>query len=382
MKTTRFLFAALLAVATLAPLTAADAAKADADFAALTVLKAAKPPGTMKEMGAEKYYRWIDESRQQTSAAAVAFYEANPTDVRRWDAVMTASGAAPLFVKSVGADVETKGTAAIVADDAAKAAWEAKMNDLKAALLASSDAPATAREQIEWGNFARDFRATTTAKGKGEPYTYEPFRARFAAHTAKYAALPNLPARAADYLGALESNMAGEGKKEWTALLDSPNEGLRKRATEQLAKFEKVAAADSKPLELAFTAVDGRAVDVAKLRGKVVLVDFWATWCGPCIGELPNVKKVYAAYHDKGFEIIGISLDRDTDRQKLIDFTAKEGMPWPQHYDGKYWKNEVAVKYDINAIPAMFLLDQDGKIVSRSARGPALEAEVKRLLKL
>ena len=90
---------------------------------------------------------------------------------------------------------------------------------------------------------------------------------------------------------------------------------------------------------------------------------------------------VRAAYHDKGFEFIGISLDRETDRQKLIDFTAKEAMPCPQHYDGKYWQNEVAVKYDIHSIPAMFLLDQDGKVVSTNARGPALEAEVKRLLK-
>ncbi len=154
----------------------------------------------------------------------------------------------------------------------------------------------------------------------------------------------------------------------------------------------------AKPLELAFTAADGRPVDLKSLRGKVVLIDFWATWCGPCIAELPNVKRVYEAYHAKGFEVIGISLENgrllpaDTAeqtaaklaaaRQVLTDFTAKEKMPWPQHFDGKYWKNEFAVQFGIGAIPAMFLLDQEGRVVSTNARGPMLEQEVKRLLKL
>ncbi|MEN9636069.1 MAG: hypothetical protein RL077_4473 [Verrucomicrobiota bacterium] len=166
-----------------------------------------------------------------------------------------------------------------------------------------------------------------------------------------------------------------------------------------IAALAPLTASDSaKPLEIAFTAVDGREVDLRKLRGKVVLVDFWATWCAPCIAELPNVKKVYADYHSKGFEVVGISLENgrllptDTPEQTtkklaaakkvLTDFTAKEAMPWPQHFDGKHWKNDISTKYDIGGIPAMFLLDQDGNVVSTNARGPALEAEVKRLLKL
>jgi thiol-disulfide isomerase/thioredoxin len=149
---------------------------------------------------------------------------------------------------------------------------------------------------------------------------------------------------------------------------------------------------------MTFTAVDGRKVDLKDYRGKVVLIDFWATWCGPCIAELPNIKKVYADYHAKGFEIVGISLENaklapsDTPEQGaaklaaakkiLNDFTAKEEMPWPQFFDGTHWKNPYAKQYAITGIPAMFLLDQSGKIVTTTARGEKLEIEVKRLLKL
>ncbi len=133
-------------------------------------------------------------------------------------------------------------------------------------------------------------------------------------------------------------------------------------------------------IDLKFTAVDGREVDLAKLKGQVVLVDFWATWCGPCIAELPNVKRVYESYKDQGFTIVGISLDRSNAEQKLIDFVAKNNMPWPHHFDGKWWENEFAVKNGVKAIPAAWLFDQDGKLVTKSARGQKLEDEVQRLL--
>lgn len=97
-------------------------------------------------------------------------------------------------------------------------------------------------------------------------------------------------------------------------------------------------------------------------------------WCGPCIGEVPNVVATYQKFHGKGFEIVGVSLDED--KQKLLDYTQKQGMTWPQFFDGQVWKNKLAVKYGIEAIPSSFLLDGNGNIIAKDLRGDALEAAV------
>jgi thiol-disulfide isomerase/thioredoxin len=125
-----------------------------------------------------------------------------------------------------------------------------------------------------------------------------------------------------------------------------------------------------------FNEVDmaGKPLSIANLKGKVVLLDFWATWCGPCRAELPNVLEVYQKHHKDGFEIIGISLDDD--KAKTENFTKEKTMAWPQYFDGQKWKNKLAVKYGINSIPATFLLDGDGKILGKDLRGEELEKAV------
>jgi peroxiredoxin len=124
--------------------------------------------------------------------------------------------------------------------------------------------------------------------------------------------------------------------------------------------------------------LDGKPISPSKLKGKVLLVDFWATWCGPCVRELPNVLKAYEKHHDKGFEIIGISLDDN--EAKLKNFIKDRNMSWPQYFDGKGWENKLAQKYGIQSIPATFLLDGEGKIIGRDLRGENLEEALAKAL--
>jgi peroxiredoxin len=124
--------------------------------------------------------------------------------------------------------------------------------------------------------------------------------------------------------------------------------------------------------------VAGKPLSIANYKGKVVLLDFWATWCVPCVGELPNVIKAYEKHHDKGFEIIGISLDKN--EEGLKNFTKDRNMTWQQYFDGKGWSNKLAQKYGVQSIPATFLLDGEGKIIGRDLRGEALEEAVTKAL--
>lgn len=139
-------------------------------------------------------------------------------------------------------------------------------------------------------------------------------------------------------------------------------------------KLQDALAVGSKFPDFNETDVAGQPISVASHKGKVVLVDFWATWCGPCRGELPNVIAAYQKHHADGFDIVGVSLDQD--KSKLLDFTKEQNMAWPQFFDGQGWSNKLAVKYGIQSIPASYLLDGDGKIIGKDLRGDALEPAV------
>jgi peroxiredoxin len=112
--------------------------------------------------------------------------------------------------------------------------------------------------------------------------------------------------------------------------------------------------------------VDGKMINFPDdYKGKVVLLDFWATWCPPCRAELPKVVATYSQYHDKGFEVLSVSLDRPKQGPALLQFVKSNGMTWPQIYDGLYWKAAVAVQYGVHAIPCPVLVDGDtGTIIA------------------
>jgi peroxiredoxin len=118
---------------------------------------------------------------------------------------------------------------------------------------------------------------------------------------------------------------------------------------------------------------------LSSLRGKVVLIDFWASWCAPCRKELPNVKRAYDKYKGKGFEILGVSLDKD--REAWLSAISKEGLTWPQVSDLKFWQSEACQIYAVQSIPYTVLIDKEGKIIATDLRGADLDKKLSEVLK-
>jgi peroxiredoxin len=186
--------------------------------------------------------------------------------------------------------------------------------------------------------------------------------------------------------------IAGEtdaAKKVYNAMQKSAGE-LKELDPESIHALKQMAGSGLKRInligthpEIQGTLVSGDKFEWSKYKGKVVLLDFWATWCGPCRAELPNVKKAYEKYHSQGFDVIGISLDDDA--EVLTEFLEREQLPWKTLFDSDPTKRgfegvKLVQDFGIDGIPATFLIDQKGKIVSISARGRQLDEQLKKLL--
>lgn len=141
-----------------------------------------------------------------------------------------------------------------------------------------------------------------------------------------------------------------------------------------------------KAIDLAFTSPEGKTIALSSLKGKVVLLDFWASWCGPCRMENPNLVAAYAKYKDakfknaKGFAIYSVSMDQN--KEAWIKAIKQDNLSWPYHVsDLGGWQSKPAQIYRVNSIPASYLLDQNGVIIGKNLRGAALDQALEKLLK-
>jgi peroxiredoxin len=161
-----------------------------------------------------------------------------------------------------------------------------------------------------------------------------------------------------------------ESKNLFTQLNENVRESVQgKEIADRIATLDRIEVGSIAP-GFEQQSVDNRTISLSSYKGKYVLLEFWASWCAPCRAESPNLKKEYQQFKDKGFDVLSVSLDNDAGRWK--DAIQKDGIPWTQVCDLKGWKNEAGVLYGINAVPANFLIDPDGKIVARDLRGEAL----------
>jgi peroxiredoxin len=158
-----------------------------------------------------------------------------------------------------------------------------------------------------------------------------------------------------------------------------PNSEYIKDFSAKVAQYKNAVQVGQAAPEITLNSPDGKPVSLSSLRGKYVLIDFWASWCGPCRQENPNVVKMYSKFKGKNFEIFGVSLDKDKD--KWTQAIAQDALPWVHVSDLKFWQSAGAEAYGVRSIPATFLLDPKGVVIAKNLRGAALEAKLAEVLK-
>jgi thiol-disulfide isomerase/thioredoxin len=301
--------------------------------------------------------RRIMRARLEKQVKACRQFEAAfPVDPRRWDARATRWAADAAL-----SNLEEKEAA--IPDD----------KELES-VLDAPDASAHARGEAAYWRVSRKIASTQMNERHELPAVHR----ELAEFLEKHPAHEKAPLIALYQLTLIEAFEAPGNDAMLERLAAHSNPKIASQAgriREQRARFSEL---KKMPLDLKFTAASGETVDFTKLRGKVVLLDFWASWCGPCIADAPEVVALAGRLNSRGFEVIGVSLDED--RAAFESAVERLRMAWPHHFDGKGWENEIARKFGIRSIPSTWLFDRKGKLRETGLRGEELGRRVEVLL--
>lgn len=236
-------------------------------------------------------------------------------------------------------------------------------NELRAPLDSIGQVIQMAQQQQDAGSYYAAVQAqqalVPTMRGKMETFINED-----PGSIASFAAVKNLSIDDDFELYEKVANAMGERY---------PDFDYTKMIQQEVASNSKLRVGNDAP-DINLQTPGGEYVSLSSLRGKVVMIDFWASWCKPCRAENPNVVKLYDRYHDQGFEILGVSLDRSKDQWvKAID---DDGLEWLHISDLGFWNSSVVPVYNVKSIPKTYLIDKEGKILAKNLRGPALESKL------
>ena len=334
-------------------------------------------------------YIFVQEVANRTlREVGLRFWRDHPSDPRRWTWLAAVLDRGARYVDITQAwEAQRNPDLKPASDEVGRVAWEDEYRRLRDLCIASPDAPDPLRIRLWVERIEGPLTAEMWARVMQQPF--DPSSLDFEAMCADLRKLSSTfpdeegaPLRNVAYrLLSRADKYAPEMAARWRAEFErSPNVMLRHLAAADRA----ISEAKVRPMEMKFTAIDGREVDLKKLRGKVVLIDFrGVTWCGACREEEPYMKEVYAKYHGRGFEIITITFEnKEESRDFVKNYVKERGLVWPHYFDGRGSKNPYIQRFGITGVPQHFLIDQSGLLVRTDARGVKLEAEVKRLLNL